>query len=183
MMCHIKSCLMAFIVPLFWNRLTTFVGRIDICWGSFSFTWKIFIHPNTMFPPLLNTIPLVGLDVLFKIIQDFLKCYLSNAVVFVYPHFVIMWNWNWNKNYLTNCSYFACLNISKISLWKKLLKIFKFIVWMLLILFVFKAFGLWVEIHTPSTIWWLLNVPPHLPSGQQVVICMFPIHVITEFPI
>jgi hypothetical protein len=47
-----------------------------ICWGLFLFTWKIFIRSNTVFPPLLNTILLVGLDVLIEIIQDFLKCYL-----------------------------------------------------------------------------------------------------------
>jgi hypothetical protein len=47
----------------FWNRLVAIVGKINICWGLFSLTWKTFIHFD-MFPPLLNTIPLVGLDVL-----------------------------------------------------------------------------------------------------------------------
>jgi len=48
----------------FLSCLITFMGRINICWGLLSLTWKIFIHPNTIFPPLLNTIPLVGLNVL-----------------------------------------------------------------------------------------------------------------------
>jgi hypothetical protein len=47
----------------FWNRLVAIVGKINICLGLFSLTWKTFIHFD-MFPPLLNTIPLVGLDVL-----------------------------------------------------------------------------------------------------------------------
>jgi hypothetical protein len=38
--------------------------------------WKIFIHSDTMFTPLLNTIPLMGLDVLIDIIQEFKNCYL-----------------------------------------------------------------------------------------------------------
>jgi hypothetical protein len=52
------------------------VGRINICWGLFSITWKILIHLDIVFPHLLNTIPLVGLNVLIKIIHEFLKCYL-----------------------------------------------------------------------------------------------------------
>jgi hypothetical protein len=32
------------------------------------FPWKTFIRPNIMLPPLLNTILLVGLDVLIEII-------------------------------------------------------------------------------------------------------------------
>jgi hypothetical protein len=35
---------------------------------GFVLLWKIFIHLDTMLPPLLNIIPLVGLDVLIKII-------------------------------------------------------------------------------------------------------------------
>jgi hypothetical protein len=67
---------MAHIVPFFWSRLTVIMGRINIVWGLFSLIWKILIHPNTMFPLLLNAIPLVGLDALIKIIQEFKKCYL-----------------------------------------------------------------------------------------------------------
>jgi hypothetical protein len=52
------------------------VGKINICWVLFSLTWKILIRLDTVFPHLLNTIPLVGLNVLIEIIQDFLKCYL-----------------------------------------------------------------------------------------------------------
>jgi hypothetical protein len=40
------------------------MGKISICRGLFSFTWKTFIRFDMVFPPLLNTIPLVGLDVL-----------------------------------------------------------------------------------------------------------------------
>ncbi len=109
--------------------------------GSIFLYLEIFIRPDIVFPPLLNIIPLIGLDVLIQIIQDFLKCYLWNVVVFTYPHFVIVWNWNWNKKYLINysSSNFAYLNISKISFWKKLLKKFNFIAWILFILFIFKA--------------------------------------------
>jgi hypothetical protein len=71
---------------------------------------------------------------------------LWNVIIHANPLFVIMRNWNWNKKYLINCSCsnFACLNISKLSFWYNLLKIFSFIAWMLLVLFVFKAssFGL-----------------------------------------
>jgi len=70
-------------------------------------TWKIFIHSNTMFPPLLNTIPLVGLDVLIDIIQQLWKCYLWNVVGPTNPIFVTIWNWN--KKYLINCSSKFCL--------------------------------------------------------------------------
>ncbi len=59
---------------IFWTPLMAIMGKISICWGLFSLTWKTFIHPDTMFPPLLNKIPLVRLDVLIEIIQDFLKC-------------------------------------------------------------------------------------------------------------
>jgi hypothetical protein len=52
-------------------------GEDQYCWGLFSLIWKTFIRLNTVFPPLLNTIPLVGLDVLIEIIQDFLKCYFE----------------------------------------------------------------------------------------------------------
>jgi hypothetical protein len=51
------------------------MGRTSICWGMFSLIWKTFIHSDMVFPPLLNIIPLVGLDVLIEIIKDFLKCY------------------------------------------------------------------------------------------------------------
>jgi hypothetical protein len=61
-------CLMAHIVPFFGSPLMTFVGRISICWGLFSLTWKIFICLDMVFPLLSNMIPLVGLDVLIKII-------------------------------------------------------------------------------------------------------------------
>ncbi len=57
---------MARIVPFFWSPLMAFVGRINICWGLFSLTWKIFICLDTVFPPLLNMIPLVGFDVLIE---------------------------------------------------------------------------------------------------------------------
>ncbi len=56
---------------LFSTPLTTVMGKTSISWGLFSLTWKTFIYFDTMFPPLLNTIPLVGLNVLIKIIQDF----------------------------------------------------------------------------------------------------------------
>ncbi len=107
------------------------------------FPWKIFICPDMVFSPFLNIIPLVVIDVLIKIIQDFLKCHLQNVVILANLHFVIVQNWNRNKKYLSNCSSskFSCLNISKISFWKKLLKLFNFIAWMLLVLFIFKAFG------------------------------------------
>ncbi len=110
---------------------------------GFVFPWKIFICPDMVFSPFLNIIPLVVIDVLIKIVQDFFKCHLRNAVIPANPHFVIGQNWNRNKKYLINCSSsnFSCLNISKISFWKKLLKLFNFIAWMLLVLFIFKAFG------------------------------------------
>jgi hypothetical protein len=44
--------------------------------GSIFLYLEIFIRPDIVFPPLLNIIPLIGLDVLIQIIQDFLKCYL-----------------------------------------------------------------------------------------------------------
>jgi hypothetical protein len=50
-----------------------------------------------VFPPLLHIIPLVGLDVLIEIIQDFLKCYFWNAVKPSNPIFVTMQIWNWTK--------------------------------------------------------------------------------------
>jgi hypothetical protein len=76
-----------------------------------------------MFPPFLNIIHLVGLNVRIQIIQDFLKCYFWNIVIPTYPHFVIMQKWNWNKKYFINfsSSNFAYLNISKISFWNFLL--------------------------------------------------------------
>jgi hypothetical protein len=52
----------------FSSHFTAFVGKINVCWGLLSLTWKILICSDTMFPPLLNTIPWVGLDVLIKII-------------------------------------------------------------------------------------------------------------------
>jgi hypothetical protein len=71
---------MAHIMPFFWTPLTVVVGRTIIYWGLFSLTWKTFICSNTVFPLLLNTTLLVGLDVLIEIIQDFLKCYSRNAI-------------------------------------------------------------------------------------------------------
>jgi hypothetical protein len=50
-----------------------------------------------VFPLLLNTIPLVGLDVMIEIIQDFLKCYFWNEVKLANPISVTMRNWNWKK--------------------------------------------------------------------------------------
>jgi len=41
----------------------TIMRRISICYGLFSFIWKIFIRLDMVFPPLLNTIPSVRLDV------------------------------------------------------------------------------------------------------------------------
>ncbi len=49
---------------IFLESFMAFMGRINICWVQFSFTWKIFIHLDTVFPALLKTILLVGLDVL-----------------------------------------------------------------------------------------------------------------------
>jgi hypothetical protein len=40
----------------------------DQCLLGSILPWKILIHLDMMFPPLLNTIPWVGLDVLIKII-------------------------------------------------------------------------------------------------------------------
>jgi hypothetical protein len=116
-----KTCSTTCIMPFFWSHLTTFVGRINICCGLFSLTCIIFICPNMVFPLLLNIIPLVGLDVLIEIIHDFLKFYLWNVVILANRHFVIVRNWNWNSKYLINysSSHFACLNISKMSFWKK----------------------------------------------------------------
>jgi hypothetical protein len=91
------SCDFQSIVRIFLSHLTTFMGRINICWVLFSLTWKIFIHPDTVFPPLLNTIPLIGLNVLIQIIQDFLKCYFWNVVVPTNPLFVIMQNLKFKK--------------------------------------------------------------------------------------
>jgi hypothetical protein len=62
-------------VPFFWSPLTAIMEKTNVCWGLFSLTWKTFIRLDMMFPPLLNTIPLVGLDVMIEIIQDFLKFY------------------------------------------------------------------------------------------------------------
>ncbi len=95
---------------IFGTPLMAIVGKTNICWVLFSLTWKTFICPDTVFPPLLNKIPLVRLDVLIKIIQDFFKCYFKNAIRPTSPIFVTMQNWNWN---LINCSCsnFACLNI------------------------------------------------------------------------
>jgi hypothetical protein len=73
MICHTKACSIACVMPFFWSPFTSIVGRINICWGLLSLTWKTFIHLDTMFPPLLNIIPLVGLDVLIEIIQEFLN--------------------------------------------------------------------------------------------------------------
>jgi len=69
----------------FWSPLMAIVGRISIWLGLFSFTWKTFICSNKVFPPLLNTFPLVGLDVLIEIIKDFFKCYFWNVVGFTNP--------------------------------------------------------------------------------------------------
>jgi hypothetical protein len=66
---------MAHIMPFFGTPLMVVVGKTIICWGLFSLTWKTFIRLDIVFPPLLDTIPLVGLDVMIEIIQDFLKCY------------------------------------------------------------------------------------------------------------
>jgi hypothetical protein len=44
---------------IFLESFDSHVGKINICWGLFSRTWKTFIHLDMMFPPLLNTIPLV----------------------------------------------------------------------------------------------------------------------------
>jgi hypothetical protein len=49
--------------PIFLELFMAFMGRINICWVQFSLTWKIFICLDTMFPPLLKIILLVGLDV------------------------------------------------------------------------------------------------------------------------
>ncbi len=69
MPCSIPSvCLTTCIVPIFWSLLMAFVGKINICWGLFSLTWKFFICSDIVFPPLLNIIPLVGLSVLIEII-------------------------------------------------------------------------------------------------------------------
>jgi len=64
-------------------------------------------------PTFVEHIPLVGLNVLIEIIQNFLKCYFGNVVRPSNPIFVTMWNWNWKKKYLINCSssIFSCLNI------------------------------------------------------------------------
>jgi hypothetical protein len=62
---------MAHIMPFFGTPLMAVVGRTITCWGLFSLIWKTFIRLDTVFPPLLNTIPLVGLDVMIEIIQDF----------------------------------------------------------------------------------------------------------------
>jgi hypothetical protein len=70
-----KTYSIAHIMPFFGTPLMAVVGRTIICWGLFSLTWKTFIHLDIVFPLLLNTIPLVGLDVMIEIIQDFLKCY------------------------------------------------------------------------------------------------------------
>jgi hypothetical protein len=40
------------------------MGRINIFWVQFSLIWKIFIRPDIVFPLLLKTIPLVGLNLL-----------------------------------------------------------------------------------------------------------------------
>ncbi len=48
---------------IFLESFMAFMGRINICWVQFSLTWKIFICLDTMFPPLLKIILLVGLDV------------------------------------------------------------------------------------------------------------------------
>jgi hypothetical protein len=42
---------------------------------GFVFLYMENLHSDMVFPPLLHIIPLVGLDVLIEIIQDFLKCY------------------------------------------------------------------------------------------------------------
>jgi hypothetical protein len=52
---------MAHIVPFFWNPLVAIMGKINICWGLFSFIWKTFIHFDMVFPPLLHITPLVDL--------------------------------------------------------------------------------------------------------------------------
>jgi hypothetical protein len=62
-------------MPFFWNVLMVIAGGTSIRWGLFSLIWKTFIRLDMVFPPLLNTILLVGLNVLIEIIQDFLKCY------------------------------------------------------------------------------------------------------------
>jgi len=64
--CHntpYKNMFNGLYIAIFWSRLMTFMGRINICWGILPLIWKIFICPNTMFPPLLSTILLVGLNV------------------------------------------------------------------------------------------------------------------------
>jgi len=71
-----KSMFNGLYSAIFWSCLMAIMGKINICWGLFSLTWKILIHLDMVFPHLLNTIPLVGLDVLIEIIQEFLKCYL-----------------------------------------------------------------------------------------------------------
>jgi hypothetical protein len=95
-----KTCSMAHIMPFFGTPLMVVVGRTIICWGLFSLTWKTFIHLDIMFPPLLNTIPLVRLDVMIEIIQDFVKCYFWNEVKLANLIFVTMRNWNWKKKTL-----------------------------------------------------------------------------------
>ncbi len=49
-------------------------------------------HMSKYVVPTLNTIPLVGLDVLIEMIQDFFKCYFKNAVGPTNPLFVIVRN-------------------------------------------------------------------------------------------
>ncbi len=92
-----KTYSIAHIMPFFGTPLMAVVGRTIICWGLFSLTWKTFIHLDIVFPLLLNTIPLVGLDVMIEIIQDFLKCYFWNEVKLANPISVTMRNWNWKK--------------------------------------------------------------------------------------
>jgi hypothetical protein len=86
----LKACSMAHTVQFFWSCFMTIMRKINICYGLLSFIWKIFFRLDMVFPPLLNTIPLVGLDVLIEIIQDFLKCYLWNIIGPTNPLFVIV---------------------------------------------------------------------------------------------
>ncbi len=140
---HTKACSTTCIMPFFWSHLTTFMGRINICWGLFSLTCIIFICPNMVFPPLLNIILLVGLDVLIEIIHDFLKFYLWNVVVFANRHSVTVWSEiEIQSTLLIVHSHILFIWIFQNVLLKKILRIFIFIAWMLFVLFVFKELNL-----------------------------------------
>jgi hypothetical protein len=137
---------------------------------------KTFIHLDTIFPPLLNTIPLVGLDVLIEIIQEFLKSYFWNAIGLANRIFVIMWNWKWKKKNLINYS------SSNFLVWIfKNFPTVKFILFYFLNLpctCYFYCILIWlggssVKPHTPLTIWWPPSALQHQFGGHQVVRFVF----------